>query len=229
MEQAPEISVAPRLFRANECVYQPGDECDGVYIVRSGVVRTIWTGADGSEQILGFHYPGALIGLEALSGNAHSTRAESVGTSTVCILPAEELADACAQSPTLVMRLLELASEVASADERRQVNLARSAEQRVAAFLLDAARQQEHIGCSRTEILLPMRRRDIASHLAMAGETISRIFAKFEATGMVEVDPGDRHRVTLESVDSLVEMAAEQNQGLRRIDPDQIAAIREGA
>lgn len=207
--RVPGIELTPRLYRRARPIYRAGDRSEGVYVVRSGSVKTYWIGSDGAEQVLGFHGPGSVFGLEALGRDTHLHYAESLETSSVCVLPAADLARACASSPETVMALLRSFGEFAKENERTQVWLgARNAEQRLAAFLLEAAEHQRARGYSAQDLHLPMPRRDIAKHLAVAVETLSRLFAKLEASGKVQVDPEDRRRIHIPSLEGLSALAA---------------------
>jgi CRP/FNR family transcriptional regulator, anaerobic regulatory protein len=207
--EVPGIEVAPRLYRRAGAVYRAGDKTDGIYVVRSGSVKTYWIGSDGAEQVLGFHGPGSVFGVEALGKGVHVHYADSLETSTVCVLPTTDLTRACASSPDAVVALLQALGDFAKDNERTQVWLgARNAEQRLASFLLETAEHQRARGFSAQDLQLPMPRRDIAKHLAVAVETLSRLFAKLEASGTVHVDPGDRRRIRISSLDTLSALAA---------------------
>jgi CRP/FNR family transcriptional regulator len=62
-----------------------------------------------------------------------------------------------------------------------------SADERLAAFLLGLSRRYARRGLVPHLVTLPMPRRDIASHLRLATETISRLFARFQDEGIVAV------------------------------------------
>jgi CRP-like cAMP-binding protein len=53
--EIPSVDLVPRVYRDDQSVFRAGDRCEGLYVVRSGLVRTSWIGADGVEQIIGFH------------------------------------------------------------------------------------------------------------------------------------------------------------------------------
>ena len=81
------------------------------------------------------------------------------------------------------------------------VNLAtdHTAEERLAGFLLSIA-QRTGEG---TELRLVMPRRDIASYLRLATETVSRLLARFQQEGLLEVH---RKHVRLIDLDGLREL-----------------------
>ena len=80
-----------------------------------------------------------------------------------------------------------------------------SADERVAAFLVDLARRLECRGFSAKRLYLLMERRDIANFLGMAKETISRVLRRMQDDGLIAVD---RREVQLLQRSRLDEMAS---------------------
>ena len=64
----------------------------------------------------------------------------------------------------------------------------KSAEQRLAGFLWHLIERIEQRGYSAQELNLSMSRHDIANYLGLAVETISRLFARLQEQGVLEVD-----------------------------------------
>jgi CRP/FNR family transcriptional regulator len=63
-----------------------------------------------------------------------------------------------------------------------------SADERIAMFLLSLSDRFSRRGYSDKEFILAMSRRDIASYLRLATETVSRVLARFQKAGVVKVD-----------------------------------------
>ena len=80
-----------------------------------------------------------------------------------------------------------------------------SAEERVAAFLLSLSARLSAAGSSASELDLAMSREDIANHLRLASETVSRVLAKFKMEHLIDVKG---KRITLIRLDGLRELAA---------------------
>ncbi|MGK9939404.1 cyclic nucleotide-binding domain-containing protein, partial [Salmonella enterica subsp. enterica] len=83
-----------RLFRA-------GDPLEAVYVARDGAFKSVSTTEEGEEQILGFHLPGELIGLDALGAERHRCEAVALTTANVCEVPFDQLSDVAARVPGL--------------------------------------------------------------------------------------------------------------------------------
>jgi CRP/FNR family transcriptional regulator len=80
-----------------------------------------------------------------------------------------------------------------------------SADQRIARFLLSLSARFERRGYSRQEFNLSMARRDIASHLRLATETVSRVLARFQENGIVTVN---RKNILINDFDGLEQAAS---------------------
>ena len=65
--------------------------------IKSGSVKTFVTNQTGEEQILNFHGPGDIIGLDGLPSNQHSSTALSLETSSACAVPIYKLEEAFEQ------------------------------------------------------------------------------------------------------------------------------------
>jgi CRP/FNR family transcriptional regulator len=79
----------------------------------------------------------------------------------------------------------------------------RSADERLAAFLLSLSARYKARGLSATEFNLPMPRQDIGNYLGLAIETVSRLFAHFQDQKLLQVN---RRQVTLLDIPKLEEM-----------------------
>lgn len=176
-------------FKRNEEIFGEGESADYVYRVVSGAVRTIRFSSDGRRQILGFHLPGDVFGLEA--GAKHSLSAEAVVDADLALVRRSQIDSAAAQDTSAAHALLELMRrQLNSAQEHALVLGRKGAGERVAAFLLQLSdRFTQHC-----EIDLPMSRADIADYLALTIETVSRAFTQMERDHTIAL-PSSRHVV----------------------------------
>ncbi len=70
-----------------------------------------------------------------------------------------------------------------------------SAEERLAAFLLNLSQRFEARGYSRSEFVLRMTRAEIGSFVGLKLETVSRLLSRFAADGLLEVNQKNVHIV----------------------------------
>jgi CRP/FNR family transcriptional regulator len=170
------------LFRINE-------PFRAVFVARSGAIKTYTLGSDGSEQIVGFHLPGEIIGLDGMAGHRHQVTAETLELASVCEVPFDLLEHIAARLPALQRQLLRLMSrEIAGKEQQLLVLGETSPEKRLALLLLDLSQRYAHRGFSASEFNLPMSRRDIGAYLRLAAETVSRAFGKLQRERLVAVD-----------------------------------------
>lgn len=178
-----------------------GDQFDTLYAVRSGVLKSMSMDAEGNERVRGFHFPGELIGLDALHGGVHLSSVESLTDSEICELPFSSLDRALQNLPPLRRHLMGLLS--------RHLAIALSqcgdftAEQRIAAFLIDMAYRQSPPSTS-PPLRLDMSRRDIANYLRLATETVSRVLTRLRGCGVIALN---RRQVRIVNLPSLKGMA----------------------
>jgi CRP/FNR family transcriptional regulator len=96
-----------------------------------------------------------------------------------------------AENPKLSLMLYEaLALELEAARNHLLTIGYRNAAARVASFLLAISHRNERRGRDARELVLPMRRADIADFLGLTIETVSRTFSKLKADGVIGLDHG---------------------------------------
>mgnify|MGYP001170181294 CR=1 FL=1 len=176
-------------FERNEEIFGESETAEYIYRVVSGAVRTMRFSSDGRRQILGFHLPGDVFGLEL--GDTHTISAEAV-TGSELVMVRRSLVDKAAASDLLAARavLALTAQSLNSARDHVLVLGRKGAGERVAAFLLQLADRF----VSRGELDLPMSRADIADYLGLTIETVSRAFSEMERQCAITL-PSSRHVV----------------------------------
>jgi CRP/FNR family nitrogen fixation transcriptional regulator len=180
-----------RTVAKDEEVFAEGDRAAFFYKVVSGAVRTFKLLSDGRRQIDAFHLPGDIFGLE--TGEEHRFSAEALGDATViayrrCSLDTLALRDQAFahQVVAAMMRSLERAQEHMLLLGRK------SAVEKIATFLLvlsERLTDDSHVD-------LPMSRVDIADHLGLTIETVSRSLTQLERQRIIEL-PAHRRSIVL--------------------------------
>lgn len=183
-----EIPVAPRVMHRGDHLFRTGEDFGTLYTLRSGAAKTYVILQSGEEQVIGFHTPGDVIGLDAIQSGHYVCNAVLLDTSSVCPLPYERLCRLCAESAEVQSRLVDKMSRRILDQEGLLLVLGqKTAEQRLAAFLLHHSRKQRLLGLSPLEINLAMSRADIGSYLALAVETVSRVLTRLQEAGVLSV------------------------------------------
>lgn len=198
------IAAGKRRVARGAPLYHTGDRFESLYAVRSGAFKTVGVSRQGEEKITGFHLPGELLGLEAISSSRHGYSAVALEDSEVCILPFAQIERMAMSVPALQHQLLRVLSGDISRDQGLMLLLgSMTAEQRLAAFLLSLARRHQRLGFSASRFALRMTRDEIGNYLGLTLETVSRLLSRFQREGLVAVQQRD---IELKSAERLMEM-----------------------
>ena len=173
-------------LRPGEHVFRQGDPFGAIAAVRAGTVKTYLVDRDGREQVLGFHLPGEVIGLNAIDGETYPCNAVALDTVMLCRFSFPKISVLAARLPGLQQHLFRLMSR----DIGNASLLAGdyTADQRMAAFLLGLSRRLAARGFSPDRFQLTMARTDIANYLRLAPETVSRVLKRMQDEGVLSVD-----------------------------------------
>jgi CRP/FNR family nitrogen fixation transcriptional regulator len=199
MRSAPEAFAlgSVRRLAKDEEIFGEGDRAAFFYKVQSGTVRTFKLLSDGRRQIDAFHLPGDIFGIEP--GEEHRFSAEAVGDATV-VSYRRSNRNAQAQNdgdiPTLMMSAVLLS--LMRAQNHMLLLGRKNAVEKVATFLLDLSRRT----AKNDQIDLPMSRTDIADHLGLTIETVSRSLTQLERQGVIEL-PAHRRFIVLRNKPAL--------------------------
>jgi CRP/FNR family transcriptional regulator, anaerobic regulatory protein len=197
----------PKPLHKNDYLYHDGDPSRAIYAVRSGCVKTMTESPNGDEQIVGFHLPGELLGLDGFADGRHTCNAQALETSSVCELPLDKLENLCHQLPSLQRQMHRIMGKEMNTEHKQLLLLGKmSAEERLASFLLSFASRMRERKWKETEFNLCMPRQDIANYLGVAVETVSRLFAVFQSDKIIKVD---RRHVTILDMGKLKAMVGE--------------------
>lgn len=177
-----------RPLRRGECLLKRGDAFRCLYAVRSGAIKACMTSADGDERILGFYLPGDLVGLGALGSGRHSCSAVALGITSVCEVPFDPLIKLGATCPRLYQQIHRLIGEAIAQDHASLFLLgSRSAEERLASFLLSLSSRFRRRGFSDREFNLSMTRSEIGNYLGLALGTVSRLLRALNERNVLKV------------------------------------------
>jgi CRP/FNR family nitrogen fixation transcriptional regulator len=171
----------------DQSLFLAGDDASHVFRVMAGCVRSLALMPDGRRQVAEFHLAGDLLGLDGR--DAHRLSAEGVGDAILLRFPRRQLEAAAVRDPAAARDLYDLACRSLEVTQRRLMVLGRkTAAERLASFLLEMA---ERCGGSR-RFALPMSRQDIADHLGLTIETVSRVFSQFRRKGLIALPTAQR-------------------------------------
>jgi CRP/FNR family transcriptional regulator, anaerobic regulatory protein len=177
-----------RAFARGERLFRLGDPLTVVFVARDGAFKSVGISEDGEEQVLGFHLPGELIGLDAFGTGEHRCEGVALTAGNVCEIPYDQLSTVAAQVPSLQQQLYRLIGQSADRDQDHMGMLVRrQANERIALFLHSLGERYRTAGHSDRQFQLPMSREDIARFLGLALETVSRGFTRLQEDGIIAV------------------------------------------
>lgn len=205
VEHLDSIIQRGKALKKGELLFRAGDTFHDMFAVRSGCVKSYTISPDGEEQITGFHLPGEIVGLDAISSGKHPGFAKALMPSAMCTIPYGQLQDLSGYILGLREQLMRVMSREIMEDRELLLLLnQKSADQRLAAFLINLAARYNQRGLSGSRFHLVMTRSDIANYLGLALETVSRLLHRFNNQGLIEL----KHReVTLLKTDELSGLA----------------------
>jgi CRP/FNR family transcriptional regulator len=169
-------------------LFHVGQPLHYVYLIKTGSVKTYTPAQDGKEHVTGFRFAGDMLGLDGLYSSQYQCTAVALEATSVCALPVVGMLDVYRALPEVSERVLRMMSkELIRYQELLVLIGSKSAEQRLASFLLSLSQRYSEHGHSDTRFSLTMSRRDIADYLGLALETVSRLFSRFQAAGALSV------------------------------------------
>lgn len=183
-----ELMGARMTFPRNSEIYGEAEPADYLYKVVSGAVRTCKVTADGRRQIGGFYLAGDVFGLE--SGDEHAYSAEAISDATVLVVRRSAVMAMAERDGDVARQLWTSTAGELKRAQARLMLLVKSAEERVAGFLLEMAER----GARPDVVELPMSRQDIADYLGLTIETVSRTLTALQDTATIELQSA-RHIV----------------------------------
>jgi len=172
-----------------EALFHQGDSCTGFYMVHSGAIRLVFTSPDGREHIAkiataGDHFAEAVMFL----GAPYPLSAFATDDAELLFI-GKQAVDGCLESNPDFARILiaNLSAQLHQFANQIATLTLHNATQRVIGYLLPYTEtgQKSAEGVCFT---LPSSKHDIASHLNISPETLSRTFRQLEDSCLITVE-----------------------------------------
>ena len=181
-----------RVVQRNGIIFPQGEVCRVPAIIEEGLVRLCDYLPDGQRVVLGFAFPGELIGMDVYSPTVTTEAATSV---LLRAWPGGNAGFETAEARALTDALRRLNASVA-------VRARRQLEARVAAFLVNLVDRDNDSVWD-----LPVSRSDLADHLVLSVHTVSRVISTLQRFGIVARARGKK--LTILDLDQLRNVAGE--------------------
>jgi CRP/FNR family transcriptional regulator, nitrogen fixation regulation protein len=169
----------PVRYHRNNVIVCEGDPTDYMFLVVSGTVRTCRTYETGTRSIIAFYLPGDLLGWT--NAAKHSLSVEAATDAIILFLKRSVLLSVASQERGFANTLLAATTNELLRTQEHAMMINRSAQCRVAKFLTDLWMRLGKTTC----LDIPMSHQDIADHLGLTIETVSRVITNLERAGLV--------------------------------------------
>jgi CRP/FNR family transcriptional regulator len=204
-----EIVRNRRPLARGEHLYRAGQAMSSLYVAREGAFKTVALDSEGDEQVVGFHLPGELMGLDGMGRGRHGCDSVALTQATVCEIPMSKLEEICAEVQGLGHQLLRIIGQGIDRDQNHLEMLGRKqAQERVALFLHGLSERYRLLGLPGDMFTLPMSREDIASYLGLVIETVSRTLTRLQDEGVIAVRGRKLRILDRQRLDALVHAPA---------------------
>ncbi len=199
-----------KTLAAGDPLIWEGDDSTLVANVIDGILKLTNSTEDGREQIVGVVYPADFIGRPFGKTTSHSVTA--LTDAKVCLFARSDFDRFAHEHPQLEHKLLKRTLDELDRTRSWMLLLARkSAEEKVATFLLDMSERLVDATCSTPhdgpldEFDLPFSRQQIGDILGVTIETVSRQMTRMKRDGILELPT--RRTVRILDRQALVDMA----------------------
>ena len=186
-QELAEIS-RPVRFAAKVPVFAEGARADAVWSLVSGSVLLSKLLHDGRRQVVGIAVPGDFLGLPMQPTNGLT--ATTMTPASLSRFDRVRFTDLLNRAPGLMRQVFEnFSQELALAQDHMLLLGRRSAEEKVAAFLLSLRDRWAPMQGLTARVDLPMTRQDIGDYLGLTLETVSRTMTKLAQRKIIAVIP----------------------------------------
>lgn len=196
------MTAAHRKYKKGEIIYLEGEAAEKLYVINSGKVKIYKETEEGKEQIIRILHEGDFMGeLSLFTRSILTNNAEAVEPATVCILDSNKINALIETHPSIALKIMkELSIRLEKTEKLMESMGLRDVEQRVADILLEMADGSNIFNLS-------ISKKDLAAHIGMSQETLSRKLSSFQELGWIRQE-GQRkiiilNREALEGIGSI--------------------------
>lgn len=183
------LRIERRKVTKGETLHHAGEPFKHLSAVRTGYFRSGVTAKSGDTAVFGFHMAGEMLGADRLFGAPQDADVVALVDSEVCMIRAADIHRLISDVPAIHAFFHHFSVKDVRRMRRFLALLSvRTAEQRLASFLINFGKRLHRRGYSRTEFQLPMTRADVAAYLLLQAETVSRALKVLAGKGYITVD-----------------------------------------
>ena len=184
---------APQLYPAGTVLVQQGCEPYEIFFVEDGLAKLVRIDAGGREQILGLRGAGWFLGAAfVLIRRSHAASAVALTSCTVRRLSQDAFLALLAEHPDLSWHVHRMHSREVLSQFHHMSDLgAKTSRQRLERILRRLATLSSPDGSGEeVRLLLPLKRWELASLIAVTPEHLSRLLKRLREEGIIRVQRG---------------------------------------
>jgi CRP/FNR family transcriptional regulator len=196
------LTTTQREYKKGETIYSEGEPSENLFVINNGKVKISKLSEEGKEQIIRILYEGDFMGeLSLFTQSPFMNNAEALETTLVCIVNGKKINELIEKYPSVSLKIMkELSSRLEETERLIESIGLGSVEQRVAEILLKMSDDNNAVNLS-------ISKRDLAAHIGMSQETLSRKLSNFQEEGWIKQE-GQRkikilNRVSLEDISNI--------------------------
>jgi CRP/FNR family transcriptional regulator, nitrogen fixation regulation protein len=190
----------PIRYSRGQIIVIEGEPSEYILLVISGVIRSFRLFQNGTRSIVAFYLPTEFSGLT--THPTHSLTAEAAADANILFFKRSALFSMATYESRIAKFLLTATLTEVRRTQEHSLLISRDAKCRVASFLIDLSKRTGTQTC----LDLPMSHQDIADHLGLTIETVSRVITQMENLGLIARGQSSRDLI-LKDRRALVRMA----------------------
>lgn len=176
-----------KRYKKNQTIFLEGEPFSGFYVVLSGSVQLYKVARTGDEVLLKNVGANGIFAESAFLAGAdfYLSCAKAVEDSTLLFIPITEFVSILRSNPAFAVRLSDGFSVKLMQLNLKFDLLASTVEGRVARYLLSEIQLNDSVRLLEPFFTLAFQKKDIAAHLGMATETLSRTLRKLKGEKII--------------------------------------------
>lgn len=181
MKEIAQITTSNNYYK-REMIYTAGDKGEKLFVIHKGKVKITRFSDSGKEQIIRVLGQGDFMGeLSLFTHTVLTDNAEALEDTTVCVLDGKQIKGLMTKYPTIALKVLEeLSCRLEKAETLIESLGIHNVEKRIVHTLVNLADDKGIIE-------LDISKRDLAAHMGMSQETLSRKLSYFQEKGWIKL------------------------------------------
>jgi len=181
-----------KVLESGQFVWQQGDGQTGIYLIRSGRIRSYYVAPSGREVTLAYWFPGNFVGGPDLFGSGpHMWTSVAIEASELTFLPGPALKKVALESAPLAVALLDaLAFKARCYSAMAQMLGTRSVTERLHRLLIFLARIHGIRNGRETTIAVPFTHGDLANLIGSTRQWVTVQLARMQERGIIRYHRG---------------------------------------